>query len=146
MRTVRRVLLSLVVCFAVFVAWIFTRGGENETPLRIDVVSEARGVRFLFSYCDGRLRLPVLHLVEVFRPRTDRPNPSECFMLADHPPYSPLQEWRLGAPTSGFLVQGCDSLPPGEYRVTATGPGLVGFATFSLAADGSSAPTSLPCR
>jgi hypothetical protein len=119
---------------------------ETETPIRIDVAGAPSAARFLFSYCDGRHRTPELHIVEVFRPRTDGPSREECLMLWKDGSYPPLPEWRLGAPTPGFHMQGCDALPAGDYRISVSGAGTFGSATFRLAADGSAAPTSPPCR
>jgi hypothetical protein len=137
----------LCVAFGVVAFKVMFRGiEENYTPIRIDVVNDAAAVRLRFSYCDGRSTLPKLHLVEVVRPRNSAVGKEECLVLEENASDRPLQEWRLGAPIVGFRFQGCDHLASGEYRVSASGAGVFGSASFRLDADGAVTPTSPPCR
>ena len=146
MKIARRLILFLLLAFAaVFVLVMVRPIRENPTPVRIDVVSgAASALRFRFSYCDRR-GIPTLHLVEVFQhPGTALGE--ECIMSGGNGIDRPLEEWRIGTSVAGFRnPQGCDSLGPGDYRVSASGAGKVGSATFRISPDGVVTPTSSPC-
>jgi hypothetical protein len=154
MKSARVVLLVLgsivlVVCVAFGLATLkltFRGIEEHYTPIRIDVANDSEAVRVRFSYCDGRPAPPQLHLVEVFRPQNSGTITKQCLLLQQDASDRPLPEWRLGAPIAGFRVQGCDGLPAGDYRVSASGAGRFGSVTLRLAADGSAAQTSPACR
>lgn len=136
----------ICVAFGVFALRFMFRGiEENYTPIRIDVANDSAGVRLRFSYCDGRVSSPKLHLVEVFRPRNGGVSREECLMLQENASDRTLPEWRVGAPTAGFRIQGCEHLTSGDYRASVSGAGLSGSVTFRLGADGSVATTSPPC-
>ena len=136
-------LLVLLAVAVLFGAVIIRSTDGNDKPVRVDLVPGAAGaVLFRFSYCDGR-GIPVLHLVEVFHPGDV--NREECAISRENGPYRPVPEWRLGAPMAGFRIRGCESLPPGDYRVSVLGPGQSGTTTFRISSGGSVTQTSRPC-
>ena len=145
-KIVRRLILFLLPAFAAGVVLVLVRPiREHETPVRIDVVSGgASALRFRFSYCDRR-GIPALHIVEVFQ-HSGAGLKEECLMSGVDGIDRPLEEWRIGTSVAGFRhPQGCESLGPGDYRVSASGAGTFGSATFRLSANGVVTPTSSPC-
>src|SRR5579863_5657864 len=146
MKIVRRLILCVLLAVAATFVLIIVRPiRENPTPVRIDVVSGAASApRFRFSYCDRRGIL-TLHVVEVFQ-HPGAALREECLMSGWNGIDRPLEEWRIGTSVAGFRnPEGCDFLGPGDYRVSASGAGKFGTATFRISPNGVVTPTSSPC-
>jgi len=119
---------------------------ESRAPLQVDVAADSGGVRFSTTRCDGRPDPADIHLLEVVEEVTNELLREKCAVIRQAISDRTLpRSWRMAEPVPGFVIEGCDSLPPGSYVVSVRGSGRFGSRKFRVTTDGQVQMTSPPC-